>query len=88
MRTVRPEAIVFLVTLGVIVLLAVIRRVSRRQPVDERRDSTFPYAGPGQYVFGAVFAALTLVAAGVGRAAMVGGRIVAKAWHGGGKGTA
>ncbi len=85
MRTVRPEAIVFLVTLGVIVLIAVIRRVTRRQQVDERRDSAFPYAVPGQYAFGAVLAALALVAAGIGRAAMVGGRVVAKAWHGGGK---
>ncbi len=84
---VRPEAIVFLITLGVVVLIAVIRRPTRRQPVDERQVQLFPYATPGQYTFAAVLTALSVVAAGVGRAVMSGGRVIAKTWHGGSKGT-
>ena len=84
---VRPEAIVFLITLGVVVLIAVIRRLTRRQPVDERQVHLFRCATPGQYTYAAVLAALWLVAAGLGRAVMSGGRVVARAWHGGGKGT-
>jgi hypothetical protein len=80
MELVRPEAIVFLVIIAIIVLFAVIKRLTRTMPVDERRDHPFPYA-PVQYVFGAVFAAVTLVAAGVGWLFTLGGRVVANAWH-------
>ena len=78
---VRPEAIAFLVAVAVIVLLAVIKRIARTEPVDERRDHPFPYATPGQYVYGFLLAAFALVAAGVGQVVIFGGRIVAKAWH-------
>jgi hypothetical protein len=87
MTTVRPQAIIFLVTLGVVILIAVIRRVTRRQPVDERRVHLFPYATPGQYTYAAVLTALWAVAAGVGRVVLSGGRVVAKAWHRDSKGT-
>ena len=83
----RPEAIVFLITLGVVVLIVVIWRLTRRQPVDERQVQRFPYATPGQYTFAALLTALTVMAAGIGRAVMAGGRVVAKTWHGGSKGT-
>jgi hypothetical protein len=80
---VRPEAVVFLIGLGVVVLIALVRYLTRRQPVDERRDRPFPFATPGQYAYATLLAALTLVAGGIGRAAILGGRVVAKAWHGG-----
>jgi len=80
---VRPEAIVFVIAVGIVVLTAVIRRLLRSQPVDERRDRPFPYATPGQYAYGAALAALAGVAAVVGRAAIFGGRVVAEARPGG-----
>ncbi len=80
MEVVRLEAIVFLITVAIIVLFAVIKRLTRTAPVDERREHPFPYA-PVQYVFGAVLAAATLAAAGVGWLVTLGGQVVAKAWH-------
>jgi len=80
MELVRPEAIAFLIIIAFIVLFAVIKRLTRTEPVDERRDHPFPYA-PVQYVSGAVLAALTLVAAGVGWLFTLGGHVVAKASH-------
>ncbi len=74
----RPEALYFLIAVAVIVVIGVVRRL-RRGPVDERRDHPFPYTPPGQYLFGAVLAGLSLVAAGIGRVAILGGRVVAKA---------
>jgi len=58
-----------------------VNAMSRGQPVDERRDNPFPYSTPGQYAFGAFLTALSLVAVGVGRVAVLGGRVVAKTWH-------
>jgi hypothetical protein len=78
---VRPEAIAFLIIIAIVVLFAVIKRLTRTEPVDERRDHPFPYATPLQYVFGAVLAAFVFVAAGVGQVVILGGRVVAKAWH-------
>jgi hypothetical protein len=77
MKIVRPEAVVFLIAVAVIVVIGVVRRLTRG-PVDERQDHPFPYTPT---VYGIVLAALALVAAGVGRAAMGGGRVVAKVWH-------
>ncbi len=76
----RPEAIAFLIIVAIIVLFAVIKRLTRTEPVDDRRDHPFLYA-PVQYVYGFLFAAFFLVAAGVGWVAILGGRVVAKAWH-------
>lgn len=80
-EVVRPEAIAFLIIIAIIVLFAVIKRLTRTDPVDERRDHPFPYATPQAYVYGAVLAALALVASGVGWVVILGGRVVAKAWH-------
>jgi hypothetical protein len=80
MDEVRPEAIAFLVIMAVIVLFAVIKRLTRTEPVDERRDHPSSFA-PVQYVYGAVIAAVILVAASVGRIVIFGGQVVAKAWH-------
>jgi hypothetical protein len=74
---VRPEAVVFLIAVGVVVLIGVISRL-RRGPVDERQDHPFPYTPT---VFGIVLAALTLVAAGLGWAVLLPGRVVAKTRH-------
>ncbi len=79
----RPEAVVFVIALAVVVVFALIKRLARREPVDERRDHPFPYATPGQYVFGPALAALNVLAAGIGRAAILGGRVVTRAWPGG-----
>jgi hypothetical protein len=81
MEVVRPEAIAFLMTIAIIVLFAVVKRLTRTEPVDERRDHPFPYATPGQYVYGFLLAAFALVAAGFGQVVIFGGRVVAKAWH-------
>jgi hypothetical protein len=73
-EVVRPEAVVFLIALGVVVLVGVVSRL-RRGPVDERRDHPFPYTPT---VYGIVLAALSLVAAGIGRAVLLPGRLVAR----------
>ena len=78
-ESVRPEAVVSLIALAIIVLIGVIIRLSRG-PLGERDPSHTP---PGPYVLGAVLVVLTLVAASVGRAAIFGGRVLTKAWHGG-----
>ena len=73
----RPAAVVFLVALGIVVLIGVISRL-RRGPVDERQDHPFPYTPT---VYGIVLAALSVLAAGVGWAVLLPGRMVAKARH-------
>jgi hypothetical protein len=81
MDTVRPEAVVFLIALAVVVLFGVIGRL-RRGPIDMRQEHpAFADRSPVGYMVGTVLAALALVAAGVGWLAVFGGRVVARTWH-------
>ena len=73
----RPEAVVFVIALAVVVLIGVISRL-RRGPLDDRLNRPFANAPS---LGGFVLAALTVVAAGIGGVAILGGRVVAKAWH-------
>jgi hypothetical protein len=80
MAAVRPEAVVFLIALAVVVLFGVIGRL-RRGPIDVRQEHpAFADWYPG-FVFGTVLAALALVASGIGWLAVAGGRVVARTWH-------
>ncbi len=81
METVRPEAVVSLIFLAIVVLFGVIGRL-RRGPIDVRREHpALADRSPAGLVVGTALAALALVAAGLGWLAVSGGRLVARTMH-------
>jgi len=72
----RPEAVVFLITVAVIVTVGVIRRLTRGQ-IDERQDHLFPYVPA---VYGIVVAALSRCSWHRSCRDWW-GRVVAEGWH-------